>query len=56
MIQVRKDFQLDESAFLQLMEDIHWTSPGLLDRFKGTNGSNRGGVYVESEVHRGVQG
>ena len=33
-----------------------WTSPDLIDRFKGTMGSNRGGVYVESEVHRGVQG
>ena len=29
-----------------------WTSPGLLDRFRGTIGSNRGGVYVEREVHR----
>ncbi|HLG30837.1 MAG TPA: hypothetical protein VI387_11555 [Candidatus Brocadiales bacterium] len=34
----------------------YWTSPDLIDRFKGTMGSNRGGVYVESEVHRGVQG
>ena len=29
-----------------------WTSPDLLDRFRGKNGSNRGGVYVEPEVHR----
>ena len=35
---------------------MFWTSPDLIDRFKGTIGSNRGGVYVESEVHRGVQG
>lgn len=35
---------------------VPWTSPDLIDRFKGTMGSNRGGIYVESEVHRGVQG
>jgi len=33
-----------------------WTSPGLIDTIKGTIGSNRGGIYVEPEVHRGVQG
>ena len=32
------------------------TSPDLIDRYKGTNGSNGGGNYVKPEVYRGVQG